>query len=135
MPGYEESKSKVGVMVLIRLPLNSKRLTVNHLRQLASKVGVPTTVSPDELCQMIDGKLAEEGRDTPNVQVVLLSAEPDSEFFLEDEEGKFLTVVAVELENQEDGDPAESEGEQPADDLDQGEELNTLRRENQVCCI
>ena len=132
MSGQEGSESGVRATALIRLPLNSKRLTVNHLRQLASEVSVPTGVSSDELRQMIDGKLTEEGRDTPNVQVVLLNAELGSEFFLEDEEGKFLTVAAAELENQEDGDPTESEGEQLADDSDQGEELNTLKRENQA---
>ena len=53
------------------LPLNSKRLTAAHVQQLARTLGLPTTASPDDIRQMIDGKLAEIGRETPNVQVVV----------------------------------------------------------------
>ena len=56
----------------------------------------------DELHQMIDQKLAGDGRDTPNVQVVLWSTEPNSKFFLDDEEGKFLNVPMVMLGTVED---------------------------------
>ena len=34
---------------------------------------------------MIDGKLTEEGKDAPNIQVVLPSVDPNCEFSLEDE--------------------------------------------------
>ena len=69
----EGSESGGGLMTPIRLSLKSERLTVSHLQRLASEVGVPTGASADELRQMIDGKLAEDGKDTPNVQVVLPS--------------------------------------------------------------
>ena len=56
---------------LMRMPLNSRRLTAGHLRRLAAALDVPTGASTDELRQVIDGKLAEEGRETQNIQVVL----------------------------------------------------------------
>ena len=124
----EGSESGAGLMTPIRLPLNSKRLTVSHLRRLASEVGVPTAASADELRQMIDGKLAEDGKDTPNVQVVLPSAEPNSEFYLQDEEGTFLTVP-VELET---SDEVELVSGQPIDNSDLRRELHSLKVENQA---
>ena len=48
---YDESG--LGVVAPIRLPLNSKRLTANHLRRLAAGLEVPTGASADELRQMI----------------------------------------------------------------------------------
>ena len=116
----------------VRLPLNSKRLTVSHLRRLASEVGVPTDASADELRQMIDGKLTEDGRDALNIQVVLLSVDPSSEFSLEDEGGKFLTVPAAVWEAEEDNEQRESEDEQPTDDSALRQELETLQGENQA---
>ena len=77
----------------MRMPLNSKRLKAGHLRRLAAALGVPTAASADELRQMIDGKLTEEGKEVRNVQVVLGGADPTSEFALEDEEGRFLIVL------------------------------------------
>ena len=69
-----EGESGLGSAASIRLPLNSKRLTTNHFRCLASELEVPTTASPDEIRQMIDGKLTEAGREVLNVQVILVSA-------------------------------------------------------------
>ena len=46
---------------------------------------------------MMDGKLAEDGKVTPNIKVVILGAEPNTEFLLEDEGGRFLGVPAVTL--------------------------------------
>ena len=44
-----------------RLPLNLKRLKSGRQRRLAKELGVSTAASVDELRQMIDGKLTEEG--------------------------------------------------------------------------
>ena len=107
----------------MRMPLNSKRLKAGHLRRLAAALGVPTAASADELRQMIDGKLTEEGKEVRNVQVVLGGADPTSEFALEDEEGRFLIVPATEEENRRDGE------EQDANILKR--ELDTLAEENQ----
>ena len=95
-------RSGLGAVAPIRLPLNSKRLTVGHLRRLASALEVPTGASADEIRQMIDGKLSEAGLEVPNVQVILPTSEPGCEFSLEDEEGKFLTVPAIAPEGHSD---------------------------------
>ena len=100
----------------VRLPLNSKRLTVCHLQRLASVVGVPTSASADEFRQMINGKLTEKGKDTSNVQAVFPSVDPNSEFFLEDEGGKFRNIPAVVWDAEEDNEHSDSEDEQPAED-------------------
>ena len=39
------------------LPLNSKRLTSTHLKQVAEKLKLPTTGSADQIRQLIEGKL------------------------------------------------------------------------------
>ena len=115
----------------VQLPLNSKRLTTNYLRRLATEVGVPTTASGDELWQMIDGKLSENGHDAPNVQVVLPSTDPSCEFSLEDEEGRFLTVPAAVPERDGSNSSGDSEEEREQDDTHSGHELDDLRVENQ----
>ena len=114
----------------IRLPLNSKRLTANHLRRLAAQLDVPTGASADELRQMIDGKLAEGGRDVMNVQVVL-GPEPNSEFALEDEEGQFLAVPEAELEDPDDTPPSEGEHPREGEEEHPGREIESLREEKQ----
>ena len=42
------------------LPLNSKRLTSAHLKQVAEKLELPTTGSADQIRQLIEGKLQED---------------------------------------------------------------------------
>ena len=114
----------------MRMPLNSKRLKAGHLRRLAAALGVPTAASADELRQMIDGKLTEEGKEVRNVQVVLGGADPTSEFALEDEEGRFLIVHATEEENRSETPNLSGDGEeQDANILKR--ELDTLAEENQ----
>ena len=53
------------------LPMNSKRLLTVHLKAIAEHMGLPTRASADEIRQLIEGKLAEEGREPRNVQVVV----------------------------------------------------------------
>ena len=74
------------------LPLNLKRLTAAHVQQLARTLGLPTMASPDNIRQMIDGKLAEIGREPPNVQVVVQrEVEGDRAYlYLQDASGVFL---------------------------------------------
>ena len=52
------------------LPLNSKRLTSVHLKQVAEKLELPTTGSADQIRQLTEGKLQED-REVSNVQVVV----------------------------------------------------------------
>ena len=103
-----------------------------HLRRLAKELGVPTAASTDELRQMIDGKLAEEGKETRNVQVVLEGADPTAEFSLVDAEGRFLVVPAEEATHGGTSDLSEhgEEGEQEVDTLRR--ELEALAEENQA---
>ena len=78
----------------VRLPLNSKRLKRSQLERLAKALDLPTSASGDELRQLIDGKLTDQGKEARNVQVVSDDATPASRFALEDEEGEFLEVPA-----------------------------------------
>ena len=78
----------------VRLPLNSRRPKADHLHQLAAALGMAVKASGDEFHQMIDGKLIGEGKETRNIQAVLAEG-PSSEFFLEDADGRFLTVPAT----------------------------------------
>ena len=73
----------------IRLPLNSKRLTVSHLRQIGEALGLPTAASLDELRGMIEGLLVEQGKEPMNVQVWL---QEDTGITLYDEGGSFLAI-------------------------------------------
>ena len=83
---------------------------------------------------MIDGKLTGDGRETRNIQAVLTGG-PSSEFFLEDADGRFLTVQATnegtQLESSEpsEHDPNE-ESRLEADALQM--ELEALTKENQA---
>ena len=92
------------------------------------------TASGDELRQMIDGKLTGEGKETRNIQVVL-AEDPSSEFFLEDVDGRFLTVPAtIEGTQAELSEPSEHDpGEESLLEVDTlRRELEALTRENQA---
>ena len=67
------------------LPLNSRRLTVPLLRQLAEGLGVPTTASQDNLRSMIEGRLMEADRDPLRTQVVLREVGQGTHISLQDE--------------------------------------------------
>ena len=100
------------------IPLNSRRLTAGHLKRLARALDVPTTATGDDIRQMVEGKLAEAGREPRNVQVVLGSGTPRSAFVLQDESGEFLTIEEEAAE--EPPDPEHQDG---------GEEEGTLQAE------
>ena len=53
------------------LPLNSKRLTAAHLRQIASALELPTKGAADQLRQVVEGRLQTDGYEAKNVQVAL----------------------------------------------------------------
>ena len=50
-----------------RVPLNSRRLTAVHLRQLAEALELPAVGSTDEIRQAIEGKLQSSGYEVANV--------------------------------------------------------------------
>ena len=55
------------------LPLNSKRVTNRHLKQICEALALPTTGSGDQMHQLIEGKLCSEefGREPANIQVLV----------------------------------------------------------------
>lgn len=58
------------------LPLNSKRLTKKLMKQLAVALEVPTSATPDDLRQLISGRLEEMEREPMNVQVLVQETPP-----------------------------------------------------------
>ena len=73
-----------------RYPLNSRRLTAGYLRRLAKALGLPTSGSPDQLRQCVEG-IVQRDRDHYNVMVVLQeSLKTEQIVTLEDSEGEFL---------------------------------------------
>lgn len=131
--GSGEVRGRGDRLPVVRLPLNSKRLKAGHIKRLATALDLPTAASAEELRQIIDGQLAEEGRETQNIQVVLSGADPSAEFSLEDEGGRFLTVPQREEEeevHEEPQGPGEEEEGQGLGDLRQ--ELEALAEENEA---
>ena len=104
------------------IPLNSRRLTMMHLKRLTSSIGVPTDVAGEEVRQMIDGKLIEMGREPRNVQVIL-GGMPRDEFRLQDMSG---TILTVEVEDTADKQSSEKED---GDKVSMLAEMRTLREE------
>ena len=112
------------------IPLNSRCLTMTHLRRLASSIGVPADAAGEEVRQMIDGKLIEMGREPRNVQLILGEA-PCNEFRLQDMSG---TILTVEVEDTVDEQSSEEEGGDKASMLAEmqalREELESVRLQN-----
>ena len=82
VPSLEEPRGR-------RIPLNSKRLTVVHLRQLGKSLGLPVRRSGEEIRQLIERKMSE--REDPCVQVHV-EEEPQlrTVLWLVDSNGPFL---------------------------------------------
>ena len=85
-PEQKVGTDRHAVLQRSRYPLNSKKLTVAHLRALAEAIGLPTLGSADQLRQCIEGKLQTE-RDDPNVVVIVRDVEQI--LSLADSEGEF----------------------------------------------
>ena len=81
------------------LPLNSRRLTVRVLRQLARELGLPGSASASDVRPLIEGALNDLNREPRNVQVLLLEAEAGITVSLQDEDGVFLTAGPREAES------------------------------------
>ena len=81
--------SHVGRARGLTVPLNSKRLTVTHLRAIAKAMNLPTGASTDEVRQIIEGELSRRKKEPRNVQVVVSE---DGGVILQDEDGPFLIV-------------------------------------------
>ena len=73
MEGLEEGPRDPAVLPRgKRIPLNSRKLTVTHLKQIAKAMELPTVGSADELRQQIEVKLtSQEGCEVNTVQVIV----------------------------------------------------------------
>ena len=94
--GYGLSVGTVGRRNGQTLPLNSRRLTVPLLRQLAEGLGVPTTASQDDLRSMIEGRLMEADCDPLRTQVVLREVGQGTHISLQDESGVFQEIEPLD---------------------------------------
>ena len=103
------------------LPLNSRRLTLRYLKQLAGALGVPRTVSASDIRQLVEGAITELGREPRNVQVLLREAETGTTVCLQDEGGLFFTAAPLDTETQES--PTPSEHSSPENGGESAEEL------------
>jgi len=74
-----------------RLPLNSKRLSTEQIKQVRRALGTPTGVAVNEVRVMIEGKLREMDRDPTNVQVVMSA----TSMSLWGEDGEFLSIAEL----------------------------------------
>ena len=91
------------------LPLNSRRLTAQTLRQLAEGLGVPSGASHGDLLSMIKGTLSEEGHDPLQTQVVLRTVEHGVHITLQDETGVFKEIEPPDPEESPPVDPPREE--------------------------
>ena len=69
--------------------VNSRRLPVHILHSIVGMLEVPAKASSDELRQLIEGQLAEIGKDPGNVQIIVEEKEADLVVSLVDETGVF----------------------------------------------
>ena len=69
--------------------VNSRRLPVRILHLIAGMLEVPARASSDELWQLFEGQLAEIGKDSRNVQIIVEEREADLVVSLVDETGVF----------------------------------------------
>ena len=109
-------------------PLNSKRLTVSHLRMIAQAMKLPTGVSTDEVRQLVEGELTGVGKEPQNVQVAI---KEDGSIVLQDKDGPFLTVEEAEelREPTETGEDGLFEEEEPEDRPMEARDPEVLQRQ------
>ena len=75
--------------------LNSRRLGAVYVKEIAKGMGLPTKAAGDELRQLIEGHLSEEGREPPNVQVIIdekTRQEKGRCLYLADDSGVFKEI-------------------------------------------
>ena len=106
-------------------PLGSKRLTVRHMQQLASGLGLPTAATKGDLEVMINGKLVDMFHDPKCVQVIVSVTEQGEELSLRDMDGIFLVIPP--LSRMVSKSPTSSEGNWSEEDMDLSIELTQLR--------
>ena len=99
MEAAEERPRDAGGLPLgKRIPLNSRKLTAPHLRQIAKAMDLPTERPADELRQQIEGSLAsQEDREISTVQVIMKN-QPliETQLWLVDSQGVVLQTEPVQ---------------------------------------
>ncbi len=110
------------------VPLNSRKLTVPVIKAIAVAMGLPDTGSKEETILMIEGKLVDEGRGTPDVQVAMEAPEDPQKIVLQllDAEGAFLRIGLQRAEEDRLGDTDDG-GEDPT--MEQMQDENRLLTE------
>ena len=68
----------------VTFPLNSKRLQLYQVQQIAGALDFPTMASGSDLLVMVCGKLRDNNHDPSNVQVVATKTEGGEELSLQD---------------------------------------------------
>ena len=115
-------------------PLNSRRLTTKHLQLVAETMKLPTSMSTEELRQLIDGTLADMDHDPANVQVVIQEVtRSELCLLLVDDSGVFQKCGPVlnSCRVAEQGEALQNLQEQLEDALQQNMELKTQLQEEQ----
>ena len=116
------------------VPLSSRKLTVPVIKAIATAMGLPDTGSKEETLLMIEGRLVEEERGTPDVQVAMEAPEDPQRVVLQllDAEGTFLRIRlhrAVEPGLGDIDDDADAEGHEEGDDPTLEDENRLLTEE------
>ena len=83
---------------IVTFPLNSKRLQLYQVQQIAGVLDFPTTASSSDLLVMVCGKLHDNNHDPSNVEVVATETEGGEELSLQDMDGMFLRVPVLKEE-------------------------------------
>ena len=99
-PGRSSGDSTPRGVGVKPMPLNSRRVTGLILRSVAASLGLPTSAPVEDLRQMIDEELAEQGREPRDVQLVVETAETEApgRVLLYDGEGAFLDAELLTAE-------------------------------------
>ena len=80
------------------LPLNSRWVTGPVLRSVAAKLGLPTSASGEDLRQMIDERLTEQGQEPRDILVTVAETEGPGRVLLHDSDGTFLDAELLTVE-------------------------------------
>ena len=117
------------------LPLNSKRLTAHHLRQISEALQLPTSGSADQVRQLIEGKLRSDlDRESSNVQVVIKECSlVEVTLALTDESEQFLVTSSQNRPGEEERQAVLEENAALKDELSGAQTLPRNRRPWQIC--
>jgi hypothetical protein len=123
------------------VPLNSRKLTISIVKAIAQALSLPGTGSKEETLLMIEGKLAEDGCEPQNVQIMITGREGTTDVLdmeLIGEDGPFLSIVLQRVTTRNapqgvlDEEPGDFEGEGGHERDNPSSELQVVREENDL---